>query len=180
MTSTHFHIREGTLKFPHVFLAGQEHHHLSRVLRIRKGERVWLHDEAGRSYFAQVMEVTRKETRLLILEEKTDGDAEVRVTLAQALIKAKKMDFLMQKATELGIFSLIPVIASRSIVKIKATEERKKVSRWQKIALEAAKQSRRSSVPQILPPLPFYRLIEEQRADRSLLLSQGRGRYLYD
>lgn len=180
MTSTHFHIQKKNLNFPYALLDGGEHHHLSRVLRIKPGKKVWLHDEEGRSYLAEVKEVTDKGTTMLILGQQGVDGAKIHLILAQALIRAKKMDFLVQKATEMGMDSLIPIVGTRSVVKISCEVEKKKVLRWQKIAAEAAKQSGRSTVPVILPPQPVLRLVEESKAERKLLLSENRGRYLKD
>jgi 16S rRNA (uracil1498-N3)-methyltransferase len=179
LTSTHFLIKQKSLHFPSAILEGEEHYHLSKVLRIKPGKRIWLIDDQGGCYLAEVREVGKEQTRLLILEKTEKEETKIHLTLAQALIKSKKMDFLIQKATELGINSFVAVIAARSVVKIQE-KEAKKVERWQKIAAEAAKQSRRSFVPEIYSPQPFRSFIEKRRELRKLLLCETRGRYLRD
>lgn len=179
MTSTHFLIKQKSLHFPSAILDGEEHHHLSKVLRTKPGKRVWLIDELGGCYLAEVKEVGEQQTRLLILEKAEKEETTIHLTLAQALIKSKKMDFLIQKAAELGLSSFIPVIANRSVVKIQE-KEAKKIERWQKIAAEAVKQSRRSFVPAIYSPQPFRSFIENRSDSRRLILCETRGRYLRD
>lgn len=176
MTSTHFLVKQKNLRFPYAFLEGSQHYHLSRVLRAKLGKRVWLVDERGGRFLAVIKELGREKTKLLILEKQEEEGTKVQLSLAQAVIKSKKMDFIIQKATELGIACFIPILASRSIVKVK--EEEKKVARWQRIAGEAAKQAHRTSVPSILPPQSFLSFLQGVQAQRKLFLVEGRGRLL--
>jgi 16S rRNA (uracil1498-N3)-methyltransferase len=169
-------VKQKSLRFPYAFLEGSEHHHLSRVLRARPGQRVWLVDEKGVRFLAEVRELDREKTKLLILERQEAGGSKIRLSLAQAVLKSKKMDFIIQKATELGIAFFIPILAARSIAKVR--EEEKKVSRWQRIAQEAAKQARRMSVPSVLSPQPFFSFLQGLRAGRKFFLVEGRGRLL--
>jgi 16S rRNA (uracil1498-N3)-methyltransferase len=179
LTSTHFLIRQKNLRLPFAVIEGEEHHHLSKVLRIKPGKRIWLIDEQGRSFLAEVREVGKQKTRLAVVEQAEKEEMKIELTLAQGLIKSKKMDFLVQKATELGMRSFIPVIARRSVVRIQEKEQRKR-ARWQKIAAEAAKQSRRSLVPEVYSPQPFSCFIENRNESRKLLLCETKGRYLRD
>jgi 16S rRNA (uracil1498-N3)-methyltransferase len=179
LTSTHFLIKRKDLCFPSVTIAGKEHRHLSRVLRAKPGRRIWLTDEEGCSYLAEVQEVGKGETHALILDRIQAGKRRIHLVLAPALIKAKKMDFLVQKATELGMSSLVPVIASRSIIRIEEREA-KKVNRWERIAAEAAKQSRRAYVPTVLAPQPFREFCEQRSGSRKFLLGGAEGRLLRD
>ena len=177
MTSTHFLIKQSSIHFPSAILEGKEHHHLSKVLRIKPGKRVWLVDEQGETYLAEVRQVERQQTHLHIVEKSEKAETKIHLILAQALIKSKRMDLLVQKATELGMDSFIPVEASRSVVKIQE-KEGSKVARWQKIAAEAAKQSRRPAVPAIHSPQPFRSFIENRAESERLFLSEAKGRYL--
>lgn len=169
-------VKQKNLRFPHAFLEGGEHYHLSRVLRARPGKRVWLIDEKGGRFLAEVRELEREKTKLFILGREEEKGTKIRLSLAQAVIKSKKMDFLIQKATEMGIDCFVPVLASRSMVKLR--EEEKKVARWQRIAREAAKQARRTSVPLVVRPQPFLSFLQSVQAERKLFLVEGRGRLL--
>lgn len=164
------------MRFPFAFLEGDEHFHLSRVLRVRPGKKIWLADERGMRYRAEVQEVQEEKTKLLILETEEPEEQKIRLILAQALLKSKKMDLVIQKSTELGVASLIPVQAARSVVRLQ--EEQKRVARWQRIASQAAKQSRRSSVPLIFPPQSFPNFLENFEARQKFILSEGGGRLL--
>ena len=179
MTSNRFSIKQSDVFSSAVLLRGEEHHHLSRVARIKPKDRVWLFDEHGISYLARVEEIREDMTRLFILEKMENDEPKVKITLAQALIKSKKMDIVIQKSTELGITTLIPVFTARTIIKIE-DKIQKKMERWQKIAREAAKQSQRTLLPTILSPRPLEKLIEERHEEKKLFLSERKGIYLKD
>lgn len=179
MTSDRFFVKRKNIQFPSVFLEGEEHYHLSRVARIRPTEKVWLFDEFGASYLARVNEIRANNTWLSILEEKEVEVPKVRITLAQSLVKAKKMELILQKAVELGVTVFIPVKTVRSIVKVEEKVERK-TQRWKTIALEASKQCGRSFVPRILPPVSLKHLLEKRKENRKLFLNERRGKYLRD
>jgi 16S rRNA (uracil1498-N3)-methyltransferase len=179
LTSNHFLVKQKNLRPPYASLDGEEHHHLCRVLRTRPGEKVWLVDERGTSFRAEVLEVGRDQTRLFVLEKEEASAAKVRVVLAQALIKSKNMDLVIQKATELGVQAVAPVKASRSVLRLEGRVETR-LERWRKIAREAAKQSRRPDVPVIFPPSPFSVFLESRDEPRRLILCEDGGRPLRD
>lgn len=174
MTATRFLVERKNIRPPFAWLEGSEHHHLGRVLRGKPGKLVWLIDEEGSSFQARVVEVGPARTRLEILGQEPPEDAGVMITLGQALLKSKKMDLVVQKATELGVDLLIPLITNRSIIKVEDGGEHK-VERWRKIAREAAKQSRRSSQPEVLAPQPFRDFLARRTETRKLILTEDRG-----
>ena len=178
MTSNRFFIKQSQLESSTVIIYGEEHHHLSKVARIKPGEKIWLFDEKGTSYLACVEEIRKDMTKLSILEKKNKDKLRVAITLAQSLIKSKKMELIIQKSTELGVATIIPVITERSIVNIEGKVE-KKIERWKKISCEAAKQSH-SLIPAILIPTLLSRLISERDEEKKILLSEHKGRYLRD
>jgi 16S rRNA (uracil1498-N3)-methyltransferase len=180
LTSTHFIVKSCNLHYSSAVLDGDEHYHLSRVLRAKPGKKIRLIDERGTSYLAEVEEVGRNRTRLRLVERIEGGDGEkVRLILAQSVLKAKKMDLLVQKATELGVRQIIPVAAERSVVKLRERESLK-VERWRKIAREAAKQSRGSTIPEVLPHISVRDLLCGRNEQRKLILSEGKGKLLRD
>lgn len=164
------------LRYPFAFLEGDQHHHLSRVLRAKPGKKVWLLDENGVRYRAEVQEVLRERTKLIILERREPEKQRIKLFLGQAILKSKKMDWLIQKSTELGVASIIPVLAFRSVVRV--GDEQNKVGRWQRIAGEAVKQSRRTSLPIILPPQSFPSFLESIDGEKKWILSEKRGKLL--
>lgn len=177
MTSNLFLIKQTSLHFPYALLDGEEHYHLSKVVRVKPGEKVWLCDECGVRYLGRVENINQESTKLLILEKAEKEEPKVKITLAQALIRQKKMDFIVQKSTELGISFFVPVETARSIIRIGDKVE-KKIERWQKIAREASKQSKSFLVPLIMPPQPLKTLLRERREAKKLLLSERRGIFL--
>lgn len=177
MTSNRFYIKQTKPRSYTVLLYGEEHHHLSKVARIKPKEKVWLFDEHGTNYLARVEEIEKDRTRLSILEEKGKEEPRTKITLAQSLIKSKKMDLILQKATELGLTTFIPVIADRSIVKIEE-KIKTRLERWKKISQEATKQCGRSVIPTILSPQHLRKVLEERNEERKLFLCENRGNYL--
>jgi len=160
-------------------LEGEEHHHLSHVSRIKPKEKVWLFDGQGKSYLAIVEEIRKEKTKLFIIEEKIRKKAKTKITLAQALIKLKNMEFIIQKSTELGVTTFLPVTTNRSMVKIEGKIENR-LKRWKKIAREAVKQCRSSWIPYISLPFSLEELIKKKEAERKFLLCENRGEYLRD
>ena len=173
MTSNRFFIKKESQESSFVFLKGEEHHHLSRVARIKPGENVYLFDRQGSDYLARVEEVGKNSTRLFVLGKRQKKDMRTHVTLAQALIKAKNLELVLQKATELGMSDFIPVISSRSVVKIGDKTE-KKMQRWRRIVLESAKQCGRSVAPQIHNPLDLDIFLQKRDEDKKIFFC-GRG-----
>lgn len=135
-------------------IEGEENQHLYRVLRLRAGEQVELFDGCGTQVLAKLAAVDPKASSYEILHTLPDREAKCRITLYQGLpAKPDKMDFIVQKCTELGVDTLVPVIMDRCTNQ-KGFDE-KRLARYQKIALEAAKQCGRAFVPKIVLPQPF-------------------------
>lgn len=179
MTSNRFFIKKSDIHSSSVLLYGDEHHHLSRVARIKPEEKIWLFDDRGTDYLAKVEEIRKDMTRLSILQTMDKNKPKIKITLAQALLKSKKMDTIIQKSTELAVSNIIPVITARTIVKVE-DKIQKKIERWEKIALEAVKQSKSSFLPSISSPIQIERLLEERREEKKLILSENKGKYLRD
>ncbi|MDR2201890.1 MAG: 16S rRNA (uracil(1498)-N(3))-methyltransferase [Clostridiales bacterium] len=140
-----------------VFLRGEEHKHLSLVLRARAGERVVLFCGDGLDYTARIDSVGQNETRLAVIEKSSNtAEPPINLTLFFSALKGDKNDLVVQKATELGVGGLRPFISEFTQVK----KESLKTDRLNKIALEAAKQCGRSSVPRVYPPLDFDGLLD--------------------
>ncbi len=179
MTSNRFYILTRQIHLPYAVLEGQEHHHLSRVARIRKKDKVWLFDEEGVNYLARVENITKEATKLLILDIRKEQETIKPLILAQALLKAKCMEMVLQKAAEWGIGNFIPVETERTVVKLDEKIE-KRMQRWSKIAIESAKQSGHSQVPLISLPRKLRDLLEQNIAGRKLVLSENKGSLLRD
>ena len=131
-------------------LTGKELHHLKDVLRLKKGIQVIVFDGKGREFIGSLKTVSRDEA-CVVIEKQLDisRESRFRIILAQGLARAEKMDIIIQKATELGVSEIIPFTASRVVSRLNSEQAAKKIQRWQRIAIEAAKQCRRDVIPQI-------------------------------
>ena len=159
-------------------LTGEEAHHLVSVLRLKIGASIQLFDGLGRTYEAEVKKISkgRVEAAILSIAEKPITE-KAALHLGLALLKGKKMDFIMQKATELGVAGLHPFIATFSNARhIAAHREAKRLERWQKITREACKQCNRPQPPACYPVVDFDTLLEEASAadyDQKLIFWEG-------
>ena len=132
-------------------IAGEDAKHIARVLRMREGDTLSLCDAQGREYDAVITRVSADEVVCALGEPRpTDTESPCRVTLFQCLPKTGKLETIVQKCTELGVSAVAPVYASRCVV-VPDRDFDKKRERYARVALEAAKQSRRAAVPEILP-----------------------------
>ena len=133
------------------WLLGDEAKHLSQVLRIRAGETVSVFDGRGRRAEARVAEVSRERVKLELGPVSSTQAAQPEVILALAIPKGKKMDLVVQKAVELGASSIQPLVTRNTIVQ----PGEGKADKWQRVALEACKQSGLDHLPQVHEPLDF-------------------------
>ena len=150
-----------------VTLSAEETRHLRDVLRLTMGDEVYVFDGEGREFRCEISEVARDSAQLNVIEEADAARPEspLKLTLAVALLKGERFDLVVQKATELGITSMIPIITSRADVKIKSDDEAgRKIARWRRIVLEATKQCGRAHLMKIEAPINFANLICD-RAD---------------
>ncbi len=152
-------------------LTGQEAHHLASVLRLTKGEKIILFDGTGKVYTARIERVSKKNVPLSIVKAEEASAGVTRLHLGQALLKGKKMDFVIQKATELGIDTLHPFTSQ--FCDISAPAENK-ISRWQRIVIEACKQCGQPFPPDVRPPVTFDRILTTQgHFDCKLIFREG-------
>jgi len=134
------------------WLHGAEKDHLVRVLRLQPGETVGGFDNSGREWLGKVMTITADEVCCQILaERRPEVEPRFAVYLVAGLAKADKFEWVIQKGTELGMAGFLPLQAKRSVVHLDGAKAAERVERWQKIAAEATKQSRRVREPRIFP-----------------------------
>jgi 16S rRNA (uracil1498-N3)-methyltransferase len=147
-------------------LTGDEARHLTQVLRIRAGETITVFDGHGRRAEAEVLATARDHVTLQIGETHTPPPTRPAITLAQAIPKGKNMDLIVQKAVELGIAAIQPLITRHTIVQ----PGEGKSEKWRRTALEACKQCGQDQLPAIADPLPFDRWIANPSAAPGLKL----------
>ncbi|AYE33365.1 RsmE family RNA methyltransferase [Clostridium septicum] len=141
-------------------ILGDDVKHIYKVLRLAEGEKVILNNCNGEEFLGAIKSVGKQEVVVSILEKlDIDNESEVKIYLFQGLPKSQKMDLIVQKGTELGICEFIPTLTSRVDIKLKG--DFKKLDRLNRIALEAAKQSKRSIVPRVTEPVSFESAISE-------------------
>ncbi len=144
-------------------LRGDEAHHLHRVRRQQLGDLVEVVDGEGHFYLARLVELGRNEVVADIVECRREyGESELQLTLAPALIKGQRFDFVIEKATEVGVVAISPVLSERGVVK---NNSEHKLERWQRLARAATKQCARSRCPQVQQPSAFAAVL--QALDRS-------------
>lgn len=131
--------------------------HLTRVLRLKPGDPVILFDGEGKEYQATIRRVTDRQASFALVQEPLPETPEpsVRIILGIGLLKSTKLEWLIQKATELGVGEILPFHSLRVVPRPEETTVRNRLGRWEKIAAEAAKQCRRSRIPRIHPPCSF-------------------------
>ncbi|MGE0131442.1 MAG: 16S rRNA (uracil(1498)-N(3))-methyltransferase [Blastocatellales bacterium] len=161
-----------------VTLEAEESHHLTRVLRLNEGARVFVFDGEGSEYECEVARVAKREVELRALR-RLDGAVEspLRLTLAQALIKGDKFDWVVQKATELGVTRIVPLVTEHSGVRRAEDRAEQRIQRWRRISLEALKQSGRRRLVEISEPEPFEDFCESAGSG-CLIFSERDGRTL--
>ena len=132
-------------------LAGDEAKHASQVLRLRRGDRVEVFDGRGRSASAEILGVSKSELHLRLGETRFFPPPEPRVTLAQAVTKGKSMDWIVQKAVELGVNEIQPLLTRHAVVQVGEDDADRKSGKWRRTVLEACKQCGGNHLPEVLP-----------------------------
>ncbi len=132
-------------------ICGSDVSHIAKVLRLPVGSRVALCDGEGTDYEADISEINKDAISLNIVSScPSETEPSVEVTLFQGIPKASKMEYIIQKCTELGIMNIVPVMTKRTVVKLENPQaEKKKLDRWNKIAAEAVKQCGRGKIPKV-------------------------------
>ena len=149
-----------------VLLHGDDAHHATRVLRRGPGDRFWAVGPDGSEYLVEIERVDAGVPSLVgrILERRRpEREPRLRVTVAQALIKGDKMDWVIQKATELGAWTFWPFAAARSVVRLEPARAHQRAARWARVAEAAAKQCGRLRVPEVNGVLAFPELVQRVR-----------------
>ena len=140
-------------------LPADEAKHAARVLRLKAGDAVCAMDGAGGRWSAEIASVDADGVAVRLLDPLPSGEPPVRVTVYQGVPKADKLDFIVQKLTELGAAALVPVKMERCVVKLDQKDGAKRRERLSRIAMEAAKQCRRALAPEIAEPLTWRQAI---------------------
>ena len=136
-------------------------HHLNKVLRFPVGKNITVFNGDGFDYTALVQDAKKTTNLKVISKEPNNTESKLDLTLAQGIAKGEKMDFLIQKAVELGVTRIIPMKLERCVVRLRDEKVQKKIDHWQKIANHACEQSGRSVIVRIANPVSLEELLEE-------------------
>lgn len=151
-------------------LRNREAHHALHVLRVRDGERVAVLDGAGRVWQCQVIGRQRETISLQVIEEKTFSPPPCALTLLQAIPKGKIIESIIQKATELGVARVVPILSERVVTHLDSESAEAKAEKWQHVAIEAIKQSGNAWLPKVEAPVtPEAFLARREQQELSLI-----------
>ena len=136
-----------------LFLAGREAHHARQVLRLRRGDRLTVLDGEGRQFLCEMRESDRDKVKLAVVQSSAHPPAPCQVTLLQAMPKGKTMETIIQKATELGVSRIVPLLSERVVARLGKTDAADRAAKWQSVAVEAIKQCGAAWLPRVEAPL---------------------------
>ena len=145
-----------------IIIRGSDLNHMKNVLRLQIGEQVCIHEEStGKEYRCEIAGYEKDVAHLHIMwVEEANRELPSKIYLFQGLPKGDKMELIIQKAVELGVYEIIPVATKRAVVKLDAKKAEAKQKRWQSIAESAAKQSRRNIIPHIHEVVKFGQAVD--------------------
>jgi 16S rRNA (uracil1498-N3)-methyltransferase len=155
-----------------VTLAGPEAHHARDVLRMRAGEKLVLFNGQGREITAEILDLGGDEIRLRKLHEAETPPLQCRIVLGQAIPKGRNMELIVQKAVEIGAAEIAPIVSDRTIVQVDSESTALKQTKWQQIAIEAAKQCGQNWLPRVHTPrklAELFSLASEESFDLRLI-----------
>ncbi len=155
----------------YINLTGEKAHYLSVVLRCKTHDSLIVTDSSGAAYSAKISVITKKQTTLEIMGLlNQDNESPLDIILLQGLLKGDKMDLVIQKATELGVKEVVPMVTERSQIR-----ETRKLQRWQKIAEEASRQCGRNRIPLIHEPDAFETVIASEGFQKGIICWEKEG-----
>jgi 16S rRNA (uracil1498-N3)-methyltransferase len=161
-----FYVPAESVKGKQLIIGGDEAHHIIDVMRLKPSDTVVAFDGTGREYTGSIRSVSKGSVVIDILNtaESVSRAAE-RITLIQAIPKKAKMDYIVEKATELGVSAVVPVVTERTIPEWDEPKRASCVRRWRKIALEASKQSSRIDIPSVSDIIDFKAYVKVAAID---------------
>lgn len=144
-----------------VEITGQDYKHIKNVLRLKLGNNIIISDKEGKDFEARIIGFQDGKVEAEILQSiGKNKEPSVNISLFQALPKGEKMEYVIQKAVEIGVKKIIPVLTERVVVKLDEKSSIKKTERWNKISEQAAKQSGRNIIPEVVKPVNFNNTVK--------------------
>lgn len=156
-----FFVENSQIGDTYIEIVGEDVNHIKNVLRMKSGEQIRISNQQGEDYFCEVEELQKDVVRARILyKDHESKELPVKIYLFQGLPKGDKMELIIQKAVELGVYEVIPVAMRNCVVKLDDKKAANKIKRWQAIAESAAKQAKRSIIPNIHDVMTFAQAAE--------------------
>jgi 16S rRNA (uracil1498-N3)-methyltransferase len=161
MRLTRVHVEGPLVCGERVKLEGNAASHITRVLRLRVGTALMLFDGAGGEYEASIDRAHGGEVIVAVgARAAVERESPLELTLAQGVSRGERMDLVVQKATELGVSHLVPVLTERSVVRLTAQQSDRKVNHWRAIAIAACEQCGRNRLPSVAPPVALKEFLK--------------------
>lgn len=157
-----FYVKPEYVKNEEIIVPRQDAHHIIDVMRLGRGDDIVAFAGTGMEYCGTITSADKKGLIIKIKKiNKTENSRRMHITLGQALPKRAQMDFIVEKATELGVDEIIPIVTERTIVRLDGARQEKKAGHWQNIARAAAEQCGRADIPKVRHPIKFESLLDE-------------------
>ncbi len=162
---------DDNIKNNKVTVEGGDAKHLKTILRAQPGDKISVVTES-KEYIAEIESINKEDLICTLIEETvTNNETKINITLCQGIPKQTKMETIIQQNVELGVKSFIPLITERTVVKLnEKNREQKKLDRWQKIAKESAKQSKRNIIPEVNDIMTVKELIEKLKTEDAMVI----------
>jgi 16S rRNA (uracil1498-N3)-methyltransferase len=159
-----------------VVVEGSAVNHITRVLRLRSGDALTVFDGSGGEFGARIEEF-RKDAVVVAVEEHRplDRESPLTLTLAQGISRGERMDWIIQKATELGTSKIVPLFTKRSMVRLDERQAERKIQHWRAIAVAACEQCGRNKVPELVTPIDFFDVLPADSSGATRLLLSPTG-----
>ena len=143
----------------HLVLNGDEFHHCVNVLRLECGDQIIIFNGKGEEITAIIKSISKEEIQLKSQSHIQSEKLKTRICIGQAVPKGKNMDLIIEKSTELGAAEIYPIISERTIIRLNEKDRLKKTEKWQRVAIEACKQSGQNWLPLVSPPQNLKKLM---------------------
>ncbi len=167
----HFFVTPEQVREDNIIIEGSDVNHIKNVLRMKVGDELEISDGDNKKYLCEIASTSSDEVCAMIKTElKVDTELPSKIYLFQGLPKSDKMELIVQKAVELGVYEIIPVATKRAVVKLDDKKASKKIERWQAIAESGAKQSGRNVIPEVKKVMAFKEAVQYAKSLDVLLV----------
>lgn len=166
-----FFVEKSQIEDENIYISGKDLTHIKNVLRLKSGDKIEISCD-GNNYLSEIVEFSKESLKARILDtKKGERESKIEITLYQGLAKGSKMDLIIQKCVEIGVKDFYPIETDRAVVKINdKKKEDTKITRWQAIAEEAAKQSKRDYIPKVKAILSFKEMIDLLKKEDNVIV----------